>query len=169
MTETRKTIADTIETHPGIHFNELTRRLELAPGQVQYHVRQLLADQAVTVERLYGRTHYYPPTYNDDERRALALLQRETAGDIVAYLLVNGPTEPTVIAEDLQIARSTLEWQLKRLIDQDLVAKHQADNTVTIRIQAPELATSLLRDADPALRERLVDRFTRLIDHLLPE
>lgn len=94
MTETRATIADAVRAHPGIHFNELVRTLDLANGQVQYHLGRLRDEGSVVAERLYGRTHYYPPGYDEWERRALALLRRETAGDVVAYLLANGPTPP---------------------------------------------------------------------------
>lgn len=167
MSETRTTIADAVELHPGLHFNEIVRRLDLAPGQVQYHLKQLRADDVVIAEPLYGRTHYYPPSYSEWERRALALLRRETAGDIVAYLLVNERTRPSVLTDDLDIARSTLEWHLDRLMAHDLVEKEYDGGRVILRPNSPEETARLLREADPTLRERLVDRFTRLVDRLL--
>lgn len=167
MTETRTQIAQAIQTHPGIHFNELVRRLDLAPGQVQYHLRKLRSDDSVVVEPLYGQTHYYSPEYGQWEREALALLHRETAGDIVAYLLANGPTSPATASSDLEIARSTLEWHLDRLVDHELVAKRRdRQNHVTLVVDDAERTIALLREADPSLRERLVDRFTRLVDQL---
>ena len=167
MTETRSNIADTIRTRPGIHFSELIRSLDLASGQAQYHLKVLCKDDLIVAERLYGQTHYYPPTYEEWERRALALLCRETAGDIVAYLLANGPTRPATVAGDLEIARSTLEWHLDRLITHDLVDKHRDDGQVMLAVDSPERTVELLREANPALRARLVDRFTRLVDKLL--
>lgn len=169
MTETRATIADAVRAHPGIHFNELVRTLDLANGQVQYHLGRLRDEESVVAERLYGRTHYYPPVYDGWERRALALLRRETAGDVVAYLLANGPTPPGTAAEDLDVARSTLEWHLDRLVAHGLVEKRRADGRVTLAVAAPGATVRLLREADPTLRERLVDRFTRLVDRLLEE
>lgn len=61
MTETRTEIEDAVYDHPGIHFSELVRQLDLAPGQVQYHLKRLRAEDSVVDERLYDRTHYYPP------------------------------------------------------------------------------------------------------------
>ncbi|MGZ0747230.1 MULTISPECIES: winged helix-turn-helix transcriptional regulator [unclassified Haloparvum] len=168
MTDTRATIADSIRTHPGIHFNELVESVGLATGQVQYHLKGLLSDEVVVEEQLYGRTHYYPPEYDQWDREALALLQRETAGDVVAYLLTNGPTRPATVAEDLDIARSTLEWHLDRHIEHGLVRKdREQGNRVTLTVVNAEQTLELLRDADPSLRHRLVDRFTRLVDRLL--
>lgn len=169
MTETRSRIADTVRSRPGIHFNELVRSLGLATGQVQHHLRALRDGDVVVAEHLYGQTHYYPPTFDEWERRALALLCRETAGDIVASLLANGPTRPGTVASDLDIARSTLEWHLDRLIEHDLVDKQKDDREVTLAVASPDRTVALLREANPALRERLVARFTRLVDQLLAE
>lgn len=170
MTETRTRIADHIRTHPGIHFNALVRTLELAPGQTQYHLKRLSADDTVVAEHLYGRTHYYPPAYDDWERGALALLHRETAADILAVLLERKAVQPATVADDLDIARSTLEWHLDHLINQDLVEKQRdRQNHVTLVPTRPQRIARLLRDVEPSLPDRLVDRFTRLIDRLLSE
>lgn len=168
MTETRTTIATAIERHPGIHFSGLVRQLNLASGQVQYHLRRLQRDNAVVVEELYGKTHYYPPGYNGWERRAFALLRRETAGDIVAYLLSNGPTRPATVAADLDIARSTLSWHLNRLENQELISKRRdRRNNMRLVLERPMATARTLRDVDPSLWEQLVGRFTRLVDRLL--
>lgn len=169
MTEVRSAIEDAVSSRPGIHFNELVRSLELGTGQAQYHLRRLVDDDSVAVERVYGRTHYYPPTYDEWERRAIAVLCRETAADIVAYLLANGPTRAGTVAAELDIARSTLQWHVDRLSAHDIVEKRRDGGRVTLAVASPDRVVAVLREADPDLRERLVDRFTRLVDLLLTE
>lgn len=170
MTEIRQRIAACVRSHPGIHFNELVRALDLANGQVQYHLDQLQADDRVVEERLYGKTHYYPPDYGAWERTALALLRRETAGDIVALLLAEGPTRPGAVADRLDIARSTVEWHLDRLTTHGIVRKQRDEHDrVIAAVERPEDLVQLLREADPSLPARMVDRFTRLVDLFLSE
>ena len=170
MSDTRRRIAEQVRATPGIHFNELARALDLAPGQVQHHVRRLRSADAVAEQRLYGRTHYFPPSYDEWERRALALLSRETAADVVAVLLAEGSARPSAVAERVGIARGTLEWHLDRLVEQDLVRKERDErNRVTLELARPEATARLLRRATPSLPGRLVDRFTRLVDRLLEE
>lgn len=168
MTDTRRTIVEAVDRYPGIHFSGLVRQLDLAPGQVQYHLRRLRTDEAVVVEDMYGRTHYYTPKIDGWERRAYALLRRETAGDIVAYLLANGASDPATITGELGIARSTLWWHLNRLATEDMVTRrrNEAGDTQLVLAQPVETAR-VLRDADPSLSERLVGRFIRVIDRLL--
>ncbi|MFW5918782.1 MAG: winged helix-turn-helix transcriptional regulator, partial [Halanaeroarchaeum sp.] len=90
MVETRTRIADAVRSTPGIHFNGLVRSLDLATGQVQYHLKRLLSEETIVKVELYGRTHYFPDTYDDWERRTLALLRRETTRDVVAVLFEMG-------------------------------------------------------------------------------
>ena len=170
MTHQRERIHDLVVGHPGLHFNELARRLDLAPGQVQYHVRKLTREERVVEDHRYGRTHYFPPVFDEWERGALALFRRETARDVLLYLLERGPTDPATVADGVDVARSTLEWHLDRLVEQDLVEKHRdARNRVTLELARPDATAALLREISPSMPDRMVDRFTRLVDDLLPE
>lgn len=170
VSDTRERIAAQVERAPGVHFRELVRRLDLGQGQAQYHLRRLRRGERLIAEEVDGRTHYFSPTYDAAERRALAVLRRETARDVLATLLVEGPSPPAAVADDLDVARSTLEWHLDRLTGSKLVAKRRDDrNRVTLTVPDRERATRLLAEIDPTLPERLVDRFTRLVDGLLYE
>ena len=170
MNQTRDRIAKHIRGHPGVHFNALVAGLDLAPGQVQYHLRELIDRNVIVREQLYGRTHYFDPEYDEWERGAFALVRRETARDVLASLLVDGPSRPAKVAENLDIARSTLEWHLDHLVEQDLVEKRRNDSgRVTLLLCQPEATERLLREMTPSLPDRFVDRFTRLFDRLLDD
>jgi predicted transcriptional regulator len=168
MSDTRTRLRHEIERRPGLHFNELVRTLELAPGQVQYHVRTLISEGRVREASYYGRTHYYPPDCEAWERGALALARRETARDVLFELLENDGARPGAVADSLGIARSTLEWHLDHLIAEGVVEKERdARNRVTLALTEPEATVEVLGRIEPSLPERLVDRFERLLDGLL--
>ena len=171
MTEgTREQIRSCIETHPGLHFSALVRRLELAPGQAQYHLQRLTDSETVVREEFYGQTHYYPSDTDEWKRGVLALARRETARDVVFDLLEHEPTRPTDVVERLGVARSTLEWHLDRLVEQDVVQKRRdARGRVTLVLERPEETVALLETIEPSLPDRLVDRFERLLDQFLGE
>jgi predicted transcriptional regulator len=170
MSEVRDRIAGHVGKHPGIHFNALVRALDLAPGQTQYHLKRLRSTGTIVAEPLYGRTHYYAPEYDDWERGALALLRRETAADVLTVLLARGPSPPGAVADKLDIARSTLEWHLDRLVERGLVGKHRdLDGRVTLVLARPDDTARLLSLVTSSLPERLLDRYTRLVDRLLAE
>ena len=170
MNGTRRRVARCVRATPGIHFNELVRTLDLAPGQVQYHLKRLIATDSVVDEQRYGRTHYFAPEVDEWERGALSLVRRETAGDVVAALHDRGPMSPGALADVLDVARSTLEWHLDHLAEQDVVRKDRDErNRVTLVLTRPDETAALLRTVQPSATRRLVDRFTRLADHLLDD
>jgi len=169
VTETRRAIADHVRDNPGVHFSGVVRALDLAPGQVQYHLRRLRGDDRVVAEEIRGRTHLYPPGYDEWERAALAMFRRETARELLAHLLDHGSATPADLADDLGVARSTVEWHLDELVDRDLVAKRRPDNRVRLELVRPEATADLLASVTPSLPERMVDRFTKLVDGLVEE
>lgn len=171
MSETRARIQQCVHREPGIHFNEISRRLEIATGQTQYHLRRLQRDDRVTREEVCGRTHFYPPTYSSWERETIALLRRETTREIIASLLRNDPVYPAVLAEQLDIARSTVEWHLSNLVTHNIAEKRTVTDSGTDRtvvtLTEPDAVYRLLREVEPGFTDKLVDRFTRLADELL--
>jgi DNA-binding MarR family transcriptional regulator len=170
VSNTRSCIRDCISQKPGIHFNEIKRELDIATGQTQYHLRKLIRADQLEKESIEGRTHYYPPTFSAWERGAIALLRRETTREIVLFLLRNDATQPDKLASQLDIARSTVEWHLSRLSEHDVIEKkpiEKASQRVVVTLQDEDSVYRLLREIEPHILDRVVDRFSRLTDNLL--
>ena len=166
--DTRERIAAFVGRHPGLHFNELVRRLDLAPGQVQYHLKRLDGDDRVVSEAVSGRTHYFAAGYDPTERRRIALFRREVARDVCLELLTGGPARPADVADRVGVARSTLEWHLDGLVAEDVVRKRRGThNRVTLELVDEAATARALRAIRPSLPDRFLDRFTRLVDALL--
>jgi predicted transcriptional regulator len=166
----REAIRDCVSENPGIHFNELVRSVGMATGQVQYHMYRLTEGGGIDGASLYGRTHYYPSEYPEDKRGAVALLRRETAREVVVYLIENGESGPEEVAEALGVARSTVEWHLGRLEEQGLVEKRRGgDGRVTVSAVDEERTVGMLSDISPSLADTLVDRFVTMVDRMLEE
>jgi predicted transcriptional regulator len=167
MTETRDRIRRAIETNPGIHFNDLVRSLDLATGQVQYHVRRLCKSTGIDEHEFNGRTHYFAGTYDEWERDAIALLRRETTPALVVAIYTAEPARPAALAETLDLPRSTLEHHLGNLEDAALLErKRDDDGRVIVELIRPEELVELVDVVDVDPGEKLVDRFQRLVDSL---
>lgn len=167
--ESREEIYAAIERHPGIHFNELVRSVEFASGQVQYHVYRLLKANRIVEEALIGRTHYYRPGYEAWDRRAIALLRRETSRAVLITLLAEPGQQPTAVADHVDVPRSTLEYHLDQLVEGELVEKRWDRGRVSLYPSHPEDTEALLAEITPSLSDQLVDRLGRLTDALFEE
>ncbi|QAU14136.1 winged helix-turn-helix transcriptional regulator [Halorubrum sp. BOL3-1] len=160
-TRVRRHVRDT----PGVHFNRLSRDLDIATGQAQHHLHRLVGDSEVAVERIAGRAHYFDPEFNSWEHRALSFLRRETARVILLRLHADGPTRPADLAEDLDLARSTVSWHVSNLAESGIVEKSD-DRPMRISLARPDRTAALLDEVSPSLPDRLADRFVRTVDSL---
>ena len=169
MTTTRSRVRTHVEANPGVHFNAVSRNLDIATGQTQYHLRRLIRAGRLHSAEVCGRTHYFPEGYSEKERAAIALLRRETTRELVMLLLDRGEVTPAALADEIGIARSTVEWHLSNLAEYDLVKKAYEGRSVSVRPTRPKLLRETLVEIDPNLPDRLVDRFSRLVDSLLEQ
>ncbi|WP_281193369.1 helix-turn-helix domain-containing protein [Halorubrum sp. F4] len=165
MPDTRTRVRSHVREIPGVHFNRVGRELDIATGQAQYHLRRLVRDDEITVERVAGRAHYFDPAFDPWERRAIAFLRRETARGILLRLHAEGPTRPAALADDLDLARSTIAWHVSNLVDAGIVEK-SSDRPMTVALARPERTAELLDVVSPSLPDRIVDRFVRTVDSL---
>lgn len=165
MSTTRSRVRRHVQETPGVHFNQLKRDLDLATGQVQYHLKQLVNDGELDVERVGGRTHYFDREFDPWERRTLAYLRRETAREIIIRLYTDGEMQPATLTEELDIARSTVSWHVSNLAEADVLVKSDG-RPMTLRLAHPEQTAALFEAVSPSLPDRLVDRFLRTVDSL---
>ena len=166
MSTTRSRVCQHVRATPGVHFNQIKRDLDLATGQVQYHLKRLVDAGELDVERVGGRAHYFDLDFDPWERRTLAYLRRETAREIILRLHADGPTQPSTLTDELGLARSTVAWHVSNLTEADVLVK-STQRPTTVRLAHPERTAELLETVSPSLPDRLVDRFIRTVDSLL--
>jgi predicted transcriptional regulator len=168
MNDVREAVRDHVQSQPGVHFSKLTRDLDIATGQAQYHLRRLCKGGGLVKESLRGRTHYFPEGYDAWERRVLALLRRETVRQIIAYALEEAEPSAADLAAELDVARSTVSWHLSTLVEAGVAEKvYDSQGRVHVRLTRPRETRRLMDEVSPSLPDRLVDRFTRLVDENL--
>jgi len=82
---------------------------------------------------------------------------------VLAPLLEDGPLGADELADRLDC--STVAWHVSSLADAGVVEKsYGARGRVVVELVRPEETRRLLREVTPSLADRLVDRFTRLVD-----
>ena len=152
MTDVRQQVREHVRDNPGVHFNALTRNLDVATGQAQYHLHRLGRQDAVVAERIRGRTHYFTPEYDAWERRTLALYRRETAGEILTLLIDEGRLPAATLADRLDLARSTVSWHLDSLSAAGIVETSRGDRgRIEVTLARPDGTDRLVRVVSPPI------------------
>lgn len=168
MTDHRQELRSIVDEEPGIHFNELVRTLDASPDKVQRLVDEVTGSELVR-DDFHGKAHFYSAEFDEWEREALALLRRETSREVITSIIDHGTAAPSVIVDDVGIARSTLEWHCERLEGAKLIEKHWQSGRVTYEPTNQDRLESLLTKVEPNVRDTWIDRTERLFDHVLEE
>ena len=170
MATVRERVHDHVEANPGVHFTAVREDLDIATGQAQYHLRKLDRAGDIVAEEIQGRTHYYDRSYDPWERRVLAFVRRETARALLAHLAEDGPLGAADLTDRLEMSRSTVAWHVSSLVEAGVVEKSYGERgRVVVELVRPDDTRRLLDDVTPSLADRLVDRFTRLVDEGLAD
>jgi DNA-binding MarR family transcriptional regulator len=98
----------------------------------------------------------------------LALVRRETTRDVLLAALDDHSNRPSDVADRVGIARSTLEHHVDNLEAAGVLEKERdRRGHVTLTLARPQRTADLLETVEPSVSDRLVDRFTRLVDDVL--
>jgi len=74
------------------------------------------------------------------------------------------------LADRLDLSRSTVAWHVSSLAEAGVVEKSYADRRrVVVSLPRPDATRRVLDEVTPSFADRLVDRFTRLVDESLAD
>lgn len=156
---TRKEIFEHVETNPGIHFSQLKRDLDMETGLLQYHLSELEDHDVLESEEYQGKRRVFVSRELDEEERAiLAVLRYETTRRILLYLLEEGPTRNSDIAEAVGVTPATISWHLSNLLEEGIVDSIVDGRTTRYEVQNEDLTVQLLVRYQESFVDRAVDR-----------
>ena len=120
--ETRRNIYQFVQKHPGIHFRELCRELNIPRTTLSYHLLYLKKRQILTVkpEDGYSRCYIESNTKNREEK-ILGLLRQETPRNIVLFLLTHIYGTKMDMSNGLEKHPTTIDFHLKKLLKNKIV------------------------------------------------
>jgi DNA-binding MarR family transcriptional regulator len=131
---TQRTVLEFITSHPGVHLREICRGLALAMGAVQYHVRRLERDGRISSMRRGLYKFFYPADlFGERQRDVLSVLSLDRPRELLNIIEHPGSTQEA-LAEATDVSQPTVSWHLKRLIDLELVDRHQDGRVITYSI-----------------------------------
>jgi predicted transcriptional regulator len=119
----RQQITDLVAAEPGIHFQELVRRLDAGRGTMEHHLRKLVSANVLTMQVSQGFTCFFPKGKVDRHMMAAApVLKSEGARQILQAIQANPGVPAQDVAATIGLTPSTVNYHLKRLVASGLVS-----------------------------------------------
>ena len=149
-----------IKTHPGAHFRQIKRELNLAMGVVQYHLNKLEKESRVSSRRrgLYKR--FYPNLkFGDAQLEILDVLSQESERDLLLFLIQNPDATQKELAEYGGISPASINWHMRRLASSGLVEPRREGANVRYFVKGDRREIlALLQNYHPTVWEKWADR-----------
>jgi predicted transcriptional regulator len=144
----RNLILKLIIQEPGIRYNDLARITNLNNGVISHSLCVLKKNYLIKVVRSSHRniSRYYSYSISNDDCLIIGYLKNETARKIIVFLHFNGESTFKIIQLHLNRAPSTTSWNLKRLIDDNIISKSRTKNLQYYFIKSPSQVTKVLQN-----------------------
>ena len=156
-------IVSYISSHPGIHFNDLLRALNIAAGTLQYHLNQMEGSEAIIVHRKRYYTRYFPPEMKDPtDQKIMVLLRQRIPRSLLLHLLEFQENTGTELTKVLNITKSTLSYYTTRLEKLGMLNIKVVGREKRFSVVGPQRIANLLKEHQKSFGDEMVDRFVDL-------
>ncbi len=121
--DSRREIYELVENQPGVHLSKIADHLEMNVSLAEYHLRFLEKNELIKSVKKKGYKRYFPTKeqVEPEDKEILFELRKEIPLTIVFLLIENDRLTHKEILAEMDIAKSTLSYHLKKLEDMDIL------------------------------------------------
>ena len=164
----RGTILKIINSFPGIRYRDILRLTKLNNGTLSHHLSTLEKRSIIKIGRTENSniTRYYPASTPPDETLVLNYLKIKTTKEIILMLGEVDGASFNEIVNHINKAPSTTSWNLKRLLDSNIVGRKRGENVSLFFLHNKELVRKLVAENNKSLLDRSIENYISIIDEL---
>jgi predicted transcriptional regulator len=133
---------------PGIRYNDIARITNLNNGVISYSLCVLKKNYFIKVVRYSNGkvARYFASSISNEDCLIIGYLKNGTTNKIILFLYFNGESNFKKIRSHINKAPSTTSWNLKRLIDDDIIIKSRTQSHQYYIIKNPLIVTKVLQN-----------------------
>lgn len=164
----RDIILKIINSFPGIRYRDILRLTKLNNGTLSHHLSALEKRSVIKIGRTENSniTRYYAASIPTDETLILNYLKIKTTKKIIQVLVeVEGATFNEIV-NHINKAPSTTSWNIKRLLDSNIVGRKKGENVSLFFLHNKELVKKLIAQNNKSLLDRSIENYISIIEEL---
>jgi len=157
-------IYEYIVDNPSCHVRKISRELDLAIGDTQYHLKTLEKKDLIKSRRVgLFRMYYAVAIFRERQQSILAVLGQEVPRDIILFLIESPGATQIDIARHESLTPPTINWHMSRLIEIGLVSRRKKGKFVKYYTQGDtDDITNILKIYYPSLWSKLSNRLAEV-------
>ena len=153
--EIRREIYNLIAKNPGLHAKKIAELASITGQLADYHLLYMERCGLITGAKEEGyRRYYVKGKIGIKDRRRISILRQELPLKIILFLLKNPGSKHGEILEKLDIAKSTLTYHLKKLVNHEIISEYSDRKDKKYKVINEKEITELLIQYKPYSRIR---------------
>jgi len=158
--KTRRKIYNYILKNPGLHERELSRKLKIPLGTLDYHLFYMSKKEIIIFKSDGKFTRYFiKGRIGKEDKKTISILRQKIFRKILIFLLKKPNSLHIDICNFLGCAKSTTTFHLKKLIKFEILGFIEEGRTVKYFIKDPDEIIKLLIIYQKSFFDDAVDRF----------
>ncbi|MDH7517491.1 MAG: winged helix-turn-helix transcriptional regulator [Candidatus Thermoplasmatota archaeon] len=140
----RKDIYNYILKYPGLHLNELCRKMKIPKSTMNYHLNHLIK-KGFLVAAPNGRyvRYYIANNLNDIDKKIVHFLRQDVPYKILVYLFLHPNSSQIKISKNLKKHPTTISFHLKKLLSTDIIEGIPNGNEIKYKLKNQEEVSNL--------------------------
>ena len=143
--EIRKELIDIIKSKPGIHFREIFREIDIAMGELEYHLQVLEKMEIISKTKTSYYTRYYPSyELGTGDKKIMGVLRQKMLKEILLYIISNEKAGHKDIAKEFGLLKPTASFYLDKLLKNGIIEKEKIGRKVFYNVKEPQRILRLI-------------------------
>jgi len=137
--EKRRDIYNYILKYPGLHLNELCRKMKIPKSTLNYHLNHLIK-KGFLVTTPNGRyiRYYAANNLNEIDKKMFHFLRQDVPYKILVFLFLHPNSSQIKISKNLNKHPTTISFHLKKLLCTDLIEGVPNGNEIKYKLKNQE-------------------------------
>jgi predicted transcriptional regulator len=144
LTGVRNDIYEYVKAHPGVSQNALKRRLVLSSSSIRHHLKVLQRYEYILphndgkyIRYYVNRNGYSIYTNGNNYKEVISILRKNTAANIVKYIMDNPNINQQHLAKALDLHPSTIHWHTRFLLASNIISAKRDGKSIQYQIKGP--------------------------------
>ena len=158
--DTRRKIFQHVSKKPGAHLRSMEGDLNLAVGQLEYHLSYLIKAGLLSIEDDGFRKGYFVSSeISHSDKPVISILRQKVPRRIIIFILLNPGCSFQELTKEFGVSKSTMSFHLKKLVTNNILVKEKSGRQNVFKVSDPDYLAKLILTYKESFVDRVVDRF----------
>jgi len=142
---TRNRILSYVQKYPGLHLNELVRKLDLSKSTINYHLKHL-CKLDLLVAKQEGRyiRYYVRNQVGEIDKKIINIIRQNTPYKIILYLILRPNPSQIELSKSLNKHPTTISFHINKLMQNGIVECEPTGNEIHYNVKNQQRISELL-------------------------